>query len=306
MESQPEASKTNTTNGTGMESQPEASKTSTTNGTGMESQPEASKTSTTNGTKTGLIDDLSIQPPFQNLSRSEQEELMAKLDDDDKNIKLKFASLVTKTCDSVEDRIPVVRFVRSVIALGAYEPAPLNRDRSLLDEHKEEIRKAQTISEIFVILDAYWSYLTYEILEYIIEHFGDDSDKERLKNYSEDLQEFCERRFFELPPKSGSDSILSPKQERFTVKFNLHEKSTCRDVLLIRRKFSKILKVKLATLCLTRVDRGCVQLTFLIPRFVARELFPLSDELASALSKDPSVIRLEYGYTFEVGLITVL
>ena len=41
--------------------------------------------------------------------------------------------------------------------------------------------------------------------------------------------------------------------------------------------------------------------TFLSPKFVAQEIFPLSNEQMSALSKDVSVIRLECGdHTFEV------
>ena len=312
MESQAEGSKTSTANipGTtnipGTESQPEHSKTSTVNGASIESQAEGSKTSTANGPKTGLTDVLSKQPPFQKLTSSEKEELMAKLYDDDKDIKLKFASLVTRTCNSVEKRIPVVKLARSILALGAYEPAPEKQDRSLLDEHKEEIIRAQTISHIFVILDAYWNYLTYEILQYIIDHFGDDTDKERLKSYNQDLQEFCERRSFELPSESSNDNVVNPKQEKFTVKLNFREDSTCKDLLLIRGKIAKILRVNLAALCLTHLEKGCVQLTFLIPRFVAQKLFPLSCEQTSALSKDASVVRLECGhYVFEVGVITV-
>ena len=93
---------------------------------------------------------------------------MAKLYDDEETMKLRFGSLVTETRDSVKKRIPIQDFAGSILALGAYEPAPEVRDRSLLDEHSKEIKNAQTISEIFIILSAYWNYLSYEILEFII------------------------------------------------------------------------------------------------------------------------------------------
>jgi len=269
-----------------------------TKGTSMELPSEDS---TTNGAKVNL---LRKQPSFQQLNPTEQEELKVKLYEDERNMKLQFASLVTRTCDSIEDRISVVRFTRNILALGAFEPAPGSRDRSLLDEHKEEIKKAQSISEIFVILNSYWNYLTYDVLEYIIQHCGTNDDEENLKCYNEELDKFCKRRIVELSPESQNGNTLNPKQKKFTVKLNFHKDCTCEEHLQIRGRIAKILKVNLAVLVLIGMDEGCVQLTFLIPKFVAEEIFPLSDDQTSVLSKNVSVIRLECGqYIFEVGIL---
>ena len=295
----------NVTNGSSIVFQ---SRVDTTNGgrPSMELQLEGSNTSTTNGAKTGLTDALSKQPEFKKLSLSEQENLMIKLYEDEKNMKLQFGGLVTKTRESVEKQTTIEKFAGGVLALGAYEPVREVQGQSLLEDHSEEINSAETVAKIFTILNAYWNYLTYEILEYIIDHFGDGTDKERLKNYNQDLQNFCKRRIFELPPDSGNDNTLNPKQKKFTVKLGIRKDSTYKDLLQIRGRIAKILKVNPAVLVLSRVDEGCVQLTFLIPRFVARELFPLSYEQTSGLSKDASVVRLECGhYIFEVGLMTV-
>ena len=81
------------------------------------------------------------------------------LDDDEEKVKHLFGRLVTKTCDSIEERIPVVNFARSILVLGAYDPAPEVQDRSLLNEYRREINGAKTISDIFIILSAYWDYL---------------------------------------------------------------------------------------------------------------------------------------------------
>ena len=262
---------------------------------------ECSNTSTASGTNAKSVDILSRQPPFQQLSPSEQEELKAMLDDDVREMKQLFGCLFTETRDSVEERITVKKLAGSILALGAYEPAPEERNPSLLDEHKEEINSAKTVSEIFNILNAYWNYITYDILEYIIKLYGTSDDKERLTNYNRKLQKFCERRIFELPEcGTGTGNAVSPGQERFNVKLDVREDITGKDLLRIRKRISKILHVNLATLIIDRVDVGCVQLTFLIPKFVAQEIFPLSDEQASAL-KDASVIRLECGgYIFKV------
>ena len=250
-----------------------------------------------NGADAGSTNVLNSQPPFQQLSPSEQEELKAILDDDVRKMQYQFGHVVTKTCKSVEERIPVRMFAASILGLGAYDPAPQERDRSLLNEHREEIRKAESISEIFSILSAYWNYLNYEILEYTVDLHGTVEDEKRLENYNKQLHEFCKRRVFELPsPVSGSGTggTLSPRQEKFSVKLNVQEDITCKELLRIRTKIARILHVNLATLVIHHVDTGCVRLTFLIPKFVAMTIFPLSDEQTSELSKDASVIKLDY------------
>ena len=267
-------------------------------------QHEHNNTNYANDASAGSSDVLYRHPPFLQLSASEQEELKAMLDDDVREMKRQFSFLVTKIHDSVEERIPVGRYATSILALGAYEPVPEERSKSLLNENREEIKMAKSISEIFNILSAYWNYLNYEILEHTIELYGTSADKERLESYNEHLQRFCKRRIFELSlheSRSSSGNTLSSKQEKLAVKLNVCEDITCNELLRIRSRIAKILHVKLATLIIDDVDAGCVQLTLLIPKFVAQEIFPLSDEQTSALHKDVSVVRLECGdYVVEV------
>ena len=266
--------------------------------------------SNSNGTNVGLTDVLSRQPPFQKLSLSEQEELKVMLEKDFKKMKLQFGRLVTITCDSVDKRIPVVKFAGSILVLGAYKPATEGeeggegQDRPLLNEHRKEINRAKTVPEIFNILSAYWNYLNYEILEYIIDLYGTSDDKERLKSYSEELHKFCKRRIFELPLSdscSSNGNTVSPRQEKFNVKFDVGENITYEAILQIRGRIAGILHVNVAALIIVGVDVGCIQLTFLIPKFMAQEIFPLSDDQTSGLSKEAGVIKLEHeNYVFQV------
>ena len=260
---------------------------------------------TATGGKAVLANVLSNQPSFQRLSSTEKEELKAQLKDDEQNMKRLFGSLVMDTHDSVvEKRIPVEKLALSILALGAYEPAIGERDRRLLDEHREEIESAKSVSVIFIILSTYWNYLDYEVLVYIINKHStcdDDSDKKRLQNYEEALQIFCKRRIFELPQPESGNGTDHRKQEKLSVKLNVHQDTSLEQIYQLKRKISKILQVNSATLLIYSVDEGCVQLIFLIPKFVAQEIFPLSDEQTTALSKDVAVMRLECGdYMFKV------
>ena len=99
--------------------------------------------------KTESVDVLSNRPSFQQLGSSDKEELRAMLDDDEEKMKLHFGRIVTKICDSVEKQTTVAKFAGSILALGAYDPAPEVQDRSLLHEHREEIKGAKAIPDIF-------------------------------------------------------------------------------------------------------------------------------------------------------------
>ena len=264
---------------------------------------QSSNASTASDTNTGFTNVLRFQPSFQKLSSNEQDELMAKLYDDEESMKLHFGSLVTATCRSVEKNVLIKIFCVSILSVKAYEPAPGERDRSLLDEHSGEIKAAKSIADIFAILTSYWNYLNYEILKYIVKEHGTIDDHIRLKNYEEELKKFCERRIFELPlfENGSGNGKTFPNQEKFAVKFDKPEGITCKEVLQIRKQIAKILHVNLAAFVIYRVDVGCVQLTFLIPKFIPQEIFPLSYKQKSALSVETSVIWLECGqYTFEV------
>ena len=157
---------------------------------------------------------------------------------------------------------------------------PQGRDRSLLDEHSEKIKKAESVSAIFSILSAYWNYLNYEILEYIIKLY----DTERLKSYNEELHKFWQHKLPLSESGSGTGNALSPRQEEFHVKLNVQENIAIKELLQIREKIAEILCIKLAALVIVHVDAGYVQISFLIPKFMAHRIFPLSDEQTSALS----------------------
>ena len=150
-------------------------------------------------------------------------------------------------------------------------------------------------------MNAYWNYLSYEILEYIIELYGTSEDKERMRKYDEELHSFCKRRLFEVPmPVSGSGTE-NPKQEKLYVKLDVQENIPIEQVYRMKRRIAKILHVRPATLQICSMKKGCVQLIFLIPKFVAQNIFPLSHEQISELFNDVSVIKLKCGdYVFEV------
>ena len=63
-----------------------------------------------------------------------------------------------------------------------------------LEEKREEIKAAKSVSKIFAILKNHWIFMDYSLLETLIDQFGDDRcTNDKMCNYKKDLENF-ERR----------------------------------------------------------------------------------------------------------------
>ena len=60
----------------------------------------------------------------------------------------------------------------------------------LLAHQQEELRRAASVDEIFVIISPFSSFLDFEILEDVIEKFGAESDQRDLATYFIELKKF--------------------------------------------------------------------------------------------------------------------
>ncbi len=60
----------------------------------------------------------------------------------------------------------------------------------LLAHQQEELRRAASIDEVFVIVSPFWSFLDFEILEDVINKFGAESDQSDLATYFIELKDF--------------------------------------------------------------------------------------------------------------------
>ena len=49
---------------------------------------------------------------------------------------------------------------------------------------------AKSVDEVFMILDDYWDYTNYELLQYLVEKFGESGLKKEMNKYVAELEEF--------------------------------------------------------------------------------------------------------------------
>ena len=229
------------------------------------------------------------------LTQWQEQELRGRLRSESQDIMIKFQKLVSATIKSFEERcVPVDNLVSHVMALGAFDPVFKESQVPAFHHRFEELKAADTVTKVFIVLNNYFSFFNYHILEHIIEEIGTKEDKERLKTYKEDFNQYAKRRIFECPLDFGpvSDAGHTDILVKLDVKY---ENSTLAAIELFCHKLSEVVHISFqGILCLCRIDKGCFELTFQVPSFVQQKIFPLSREQKMALEEE-GVINLKCG-----------
>ena len=201
------------------------------------------------------------------LDCEEKEILETRLIDDTKEIVSQFADMEDSLIVSLQSQgIDPKRLVN--YALHLIKKLDMKKE-------KKQLKRARSLSEVFVALHPFKSFLHYEIVESIVKKFGSSDDHQLIDEYISKFNKFCERSAFEVPPNIFHDSDPKPADKIFSVLFTHEEYATLGDVVGVRRKLAKILRIPLHSLRLYKIEKGSVRMSFLIPKKIAGKIFPL-------------------------------
>lgn len=232
---------------------------------------------------------------IEKLSSKARVALESKLLKDSDTIMLEFSDLNHYTINSIASRVSVMELRARLSCLGTYRPT---RDQvPLLRDQLDEIERAKDVPRVFCILDKYYSFFNYIIIEKLIAWFGTAEDKKRLETYTEHFKVFCKRRTFECPPHIFGHTIDKGKTDlvvKYEGSWDPNEGCSLENVLRLRNYLADILEVESETLYLCQIDKGCVELVFQVPFFVEDDIFPLSVDQEQSLAF-VGVIRLTCG-----------
>ena len=236
--------------------------------------------------------------PYLNVSGltdEQQQELRSRLRVESQEIILKFQQLLSRVYESLRQRsVPVERLVTHLLSLGALDPVSKESQKPLLQTFSKNLRNAVSIEEVLYIINDYFSFFNYHVIEHIVNGLGTDQDKLELQNYKKEFQHYSKRRIYECPPVYGPISnadhaVLDLKVD------SAYEQFTVEELENFRYRLSRIFCVSpQSVLRLCRVEKGSFQLIFQVPLFMQQEIFPLSSEQERALEAE-SVIRLICG-----------
>ena len=243
------------------------------------------------------------------LNHQQQEDLRVKLQLESQEIMMQFQELVSATIESLIRRnVSPKRLLSHVMTLRAFGPVFKEPQVPVLCHHFKELKAADTIYDIFLVLNDYFSFFNYQLIEHIITALGTRNDKAKLRKYKQDFNKYAKRRIFECLPEFGAVS-KADCADVFVKVDSQYDNCTIAQIERFRLKLSEILHVSSqGILHLCRVDKGCLQLMFQVPIFVQQEIFPLSGEQEESLAA-MGVIRLicgEYQYLVRLSIFLIV
>ena len=66
----------------------------------------------------------------------------------------------------------------------------MGKTHHFLKKKRKKIRKAKSVQKVFDILDPYWNYVDYALLEHIVVNYCDDRIKRKMEKYKKRLHKF--------------------------------------------------------------------------------------------------------------------
>ena len=220
--------------------------------------------------------------PYLNLSgltNQQQQELEGRLRFESREIMMRFQELVSATIKSLITRnVPLDELVSHVMTLGAFDPVFKEPQVPLFQYCFRELKAADTIPKIFLVLKDYFSFFNYDIIEHVITVLGTEEDKANLQSYKNKFNQYAKRRIYECGPHFGPISDTD-HADVFVKVDSRYENYTVEEIKGFCNKLSETLHVSSqGVLRLCRVEKGCFQLTLQLPFFVKQDIFPLSRE----------------------------
>ena len=258
---------------------------------------------------------------FPELNSQDRAELEAQLILSADSMRKKFASLLVNVVTSLKRQgINPRELATTVLALTEYDDTAIGKP--LLERHKDDLMKAQTVDHTFDVLRPHMTFFNYEILEFLIEEMGSPNDKQKLQTFLQEFRRFCRRSVFEIPPNVlGHSTEKLIDQQKFCVKITKQFKAallvqctkqsepnsktisstqlsssaedreeicapelgiSLEDAKHIQRKLASVLKLKVSSIYLDSVSSGSTILTFLLPSHIS----------LAGLDSNPDIIAL--------------
>ena len=124
------------------------------------------------------------------LTHEQQQELRGRLRFESLEIMIHFQELVSSTILSLKkQQIPITDLVSHIMTLGAFDPVYKKPQIPAFHHYFRDLKSADTVSKVFVVLADYFSFFNYHIIEHIIKACGTKEDKDNLLRYKKEFDQ---------------------------------------------------------------------------------------------------------------------
>ena len=223
-----------------------------------------------------------LQSMVPNIGSENLEKLRTRLYSESVSMTEKFGRIFNNFFKSLKDRdISVEEIVADLKAFGAFSPVYKGENQPLLRDELGRLDLATAnINKIKMIILDYCSFFNFRLFSSLVASFGTENDQKQFKEYEVEFHEYAKRRLYECPSVLGE---LNTTNAILTVKLDSHyEQCSLNQMKLLKADFCEILNISNLNLCL--VTSGCLRLTFQLPWFVQKQIFPLSKEQEEKLA----------------------
>ena len=206
-----------------------------------------------------------------------------------------FRSLVNKAYQEVNEKMEPAEFLSRVTCLPVSERT---QHRSFIKKNLTNIPPPVTIVNIWTILNLYWDFLNYGLLEHVISNFGSEYLKQQMHDYVDELSKFkqttrlCD--FIESWP-CRDDRPPEHRLKKVVVKME-YEWSQCtlQDVESFKRALVHKFFLPEFDILLQKAERGCVCVTWLT-----------SPSIATLLQQNLANIETEFFKKHGINAVTI-
>ena len=186
-----------------------------------------------------------------------------------RTMEIKFGQLVDKVQE--EHNIPLQRLKRCITLLPA---STKDQHIAFIRENLSEIKESKCMEDIFLLLNLYWDFLNYTLLEHIVTEFGNNDTKAAMAVYVCELVAFRKAtklsEFISHWPCTGK---VPPDMSKLVIKMKKDwSNCTLEDVEEFRRTLTQKLLLPSFTVLLRDAEQGCVSFTWLIPSSIVKIL----------------------------------
>ena len=180
--------------------------------------------------------------------------------------------------------IPVKKLQYSLFSL----PPGLQKDqKKFYSEAKAAIVAATSSDDVMFVVGEHHHYLHFSLLKFIIDHHGSEDLKKRMNDYVKTMEVFRKETRLKIFSEVCNDE---PEEfnERFAKMVTKHEidwnTATLEDMEKLRIQLIRELSLYEFTLNIIKVVRGCVEVTWRIPRslvtYIQSSIKPSSQSMA--------------------------
>lgn len=156
-----------------------------------------------------------------------------------------FNALKNSTRKRLESRNADVKAV--VDCLIRLPEDDMSEHKKFVKQHMNALLQAESLFKLFVLLNFYWNYLAYHLLEHLIKEFPVKEEEENIEKYTTELQQFIwatplevfchahEKRKMDLPPgfkelvvkfewpPNVTLGVVEKFREQYACHYNLHK-----------------------------------------------------------------------------------